>query len=485
MPSVLITDDNPEIESLKRSWVTPVYTNEDGLGGLSSLHEAGDALVALALMKDGVSTILGSGVMIGPGIAVVATHVLDEFRARNADPVLMTFLAEGTRAWLPRESSTVSGSSAFDEHRRVVSDVSLLSCTLNSDAFAEYPLMLAPIQISLPLIGERLWAFGYRHEGLDRDAALITPLVSSGLVSAVFPQGRGERMASPCIEVEMDTKGGMSGGPVVNANGDLVGIVSSSFDGGPSYVTLIWEALRLKFASRLPSLISFGDMSLFAARELGLVKLKGQVKRSKRGDVTMQLTESEGQLMAISVDSTLIVPPPEGSVLFGEQLEDFEDRWLDEIEEAVGVAAVEYLNKLDLSLTLRFLSAAGIPDACLPAIREVNSEDIEGVEDPDIQSVREKQDGTASLTMAFDLLTVCWTIEVGVADYLSQKSIYDSNFINVENDGVKVRMEALGRCHFEAHLSFDPTTAETTEVSIIFAGVVRRRPLRLLARKAS
>ncbi|MGA3868728.1 serine protease [Ralstonia pseudosolanacearum] len=281
MTSVRITEDNPALATLRQSWVTAVYSNEDGIGPMGSLHEAGDALAALALIDDGGPIVLGSGVMIGPGLAVVATHVLAEFKAQNAHPVLLTFLPNGARAWLPRESSTLTGPSAFGVDRRIVSDVSLLSCTLNSEAFEHYPLALAPLQIALPLVGERLWAFGYRHDALQDAAALVTPLVTSGVVTAVFPRGRGERMPSACVEVAMDTKGGMSGGPVVNANGDLVGIVSSSLDGGPSYVTLIWEALRIKVSSRLPSLALRGDIDLFAARELGLVKLKGQVKRKR------------------------------------------------------------------------------------------------------------------------------------------------------------------------------------------------------------
>ena len=59
--------------------------------------------------------------------------------------------------------------------------------------------MLAPMQVALPLIGEQLWAVGFRHQEIKDSAALVTPLVSSGLVSAAFPHGRGERMASPCF----------------------------------------------------------------------------------------------------------------------------------------------------------------------------------------------------------------------------------------------------------------------------------------------
>ncbi|AEI82989.1 hypothetical protein CNE_BB2p01780 (plasmid) [Cupriavidus necator N-1] len=142
MTSVRITEANPALATLRRSWVTAIYTNEDGIGSMGSLHEAGDALVALALMEEDGPTILGSGVMIGPGLVVAATHVLAEFKARNADPVLLTFLPDGARAWLPRESSTLTGPSVFGADRRIVSDVSLLSCTLNSEAHEHHPLTL-------------------------------------------------------------------------------------------------------------------------------------------------------------------------------------------------------------------------------------------------------------------------------------------------------------------------------------------------------
>lgn len=307
MPSVRVTEDNPALAMLRRSWATAIYSDEDGLGPMGSLHEAGDALVALAQLEEDGPTVLGSGVMIGPGLVVAATHVLDEFSARNASPLLLTFLPDGARAWLARESSAVSGPSVFGGDRRLVSDVTLLSCTLNSEAHAHHPLTLAPLQISLPLVGERLWAFGYRQGALQDVAALITPLVTSGLVTAAFPQGRGERMPSACIEVAMDAKGGMSGGPVVNANGDLVGIVSSSIEGGPSYVTLIWEALRLSIRSRLPSLMC-RDIDLLAAQRLGLVKLKGQVRLRRNGDVTITLPEPEFELVSASVDPAAMMP---------------------------------------------------------------------------------------------------------------------------------------------------------------------------------
>ncbi|MGI4812475.1 MAG: S1 family peptidase [Janthinobacterium lividum] len=475
----MITDDNPKLETLRRSWTTAVYTDDDGIGHMGSLHEAGDALVAVALLEDCGTTVLGSGVMIGPGLVIVATHVLDEFARRNAKPVLLTFLPCGSRAWLPRESSTVSGPSAFDPDRRIVSDISLLSCTLNSEAHETYALTLAPMQVSLPLVGERLWAFGYRHEALNDTAALISPLVASGVVTSVFPQGRGERMPSACVEVAMDTKGGMSGGPVVNASGDLVGVVSSSFDGGPSYVTLIWEALRLAISSVHPWLPFKGDINLFAARELGLIKLKGHVKRSKRGNITMMLTQPEGELLLASSDAASIVSHrPDSKPIVGEPLADFEELWLPKIESAAVETAMAHLNKAELSLVRSALAASDVPKACLAPILKFSVGDWEGLEDPDIQSAREESDGNVTVAFAFDLLSVCWTIEVPTNDYLSLEDGYKTHFINIEVDSTTTSMELYQRCHFEAELTLNRQDADVTESSITFSGVVRSKNMR-------
>jgi len=295
---VQITSDNPELASLQKSWVTTVFSAEDGLGPMASLHQAGDSIVALATMTEDGFMILGSGVMVGPGLMFTASHVLDEFPQNGAGPVCLTFLPGGARAWLPRGRTTMSGPSDFGPDRRRVSDLTLMSCALNSAALGEFPLVLAPVQLALPLIGDRLWAFGYRHGDIVDRVALLTPLVTSGLVTGCYPQGRGERMPASCIEVDMDTMGGMSGGPVVNDEGWVVGIVSSSFDGGPTYVTLIWDAVRISVHGAPSEMWPDAEGGLLVGRDLGLVKLKGAVERDEAGNVTLTMSTSEMEQLA-------------------------------------------------------------------------------------------------------------------------------------------------------------------------------------------
>ena len=464
--TVLITPDNPALPELELSWATGEYSVEDGIGPLRSLHEAGDALVAVATLDDNGATILGSGVMVGPGLLVTATHVLDELSRAGIAPLFMTFLPGGARAWLPFDGITLSKPSEFDDQRRVVSDLSLVSCGLNSEAHANFPLMLAPMQIALPLIGERLWAIGFRHEAIEERAALVTPLISSGLVTAAYPNGRGERMASPCLEVNMDTVGGMSGGAVVNADGYLVGILSSSFDGGPSYVTLIWEALRLRVKGTIPKLQVQETVSLLGAKALGLVKLKGDVQRNPWGDFTLNLSGEEKRLIADTVGASASRPG-----LNEDERERFLDAWGNDLEKMGSEATIAALASLPLPSMRGFLRAVDVPEHCLDAIERFSVEDFEGVEDLKLISTEIIEPDKIMIEYFFKLQTLIWTVEVSGDDYDQHGHDFREHFINVnEEDGV-ASMELVQRCYFKALTIFDRNRAEFSDVSITSSAI--------------
>ena len=301
---VQITTENPDLSILEYSWVRPEFTADDGIGSLANLYQAGDAIIAVAGYFGEQLISVGSGVMIAPGLMATATHVLDEFPRTGSGPVFLTFLEGGVaRAWLPTDVVTASGPSefvTFGEQRKIVSDLSLASCALHSDAHALRALSLASIELCLPLPGQRLWAVGFRQGTIDQDATALTPLVTSGIVTACFANGRGDRMPSACVEVSMESWGGMSGGPVYDADGRLVGVVSSSFDVGPTYVTLIWDAMRLGVNAPQQGVWPCQTLDLFKGMELGLVKIKGQVKRDSDWNVTLVLTKEEMEVLVAS-----------------------------------------------------------------------------------------------------------------------------------------------------------------------------------------
>jgi len=294
---VKITNINNELAKLERKWGRPEFSPDDGIGSLDSLHQASDAIVAIAGFSEDKLISIGSGIMIAPGIMLTATHVLEEFPRSGPGPVLLTFLPDGTaRAWLPTATVTCSGKSQFlsmNGDRKFISDLSVVSCSLNSTAHIKHPLSLVPIELCLPLPKTRLWAVGFRQGTIEEDITGMIPLVTSGQVTNCFPHGRGERMASPCIEVAMEALGGMSGGPVFNEEGRLVGILSSSFDDGPSYVTLVWDALRLSIDG-LPQVVwGSQESGIIEGADLGLVRIKGQFESDSARNIKLTLSDEE------------------------------------------------------------------------------------------------------------------------------------------------------------------------------------------------
>ncbi|PTA91167.1 hypothetical protein CWM66_07915 [Kosakonia sp. H7A] len=467
--SFMVTEANPLLADLKLSWTSMVFSSDDGIGSMRSLHEAGDSLVAVAYLDDDGPSFLGSGVMVAPGLLLTATHVLDELRTSGKSPMFLTFLPTGVRGWLAKESRNSMRESKFEEGEANPSDLTLVSCTLNSDALVDYPLNLGILRVGLPLVGERLWAFGFRHGLVEDGVASVSPMVSSGLVTAAFPQGRGERMPAPCIEVAMDTMGGMSGGPVVDSDGNVIGVVSSSFDGGPSYVTLIWDALNYRIGGTVPALMKYQDVSLLTAKAMGLSRIKGSIERKPWGDIVFTMSEDEMEFLKISSEPSAITIS--NKFLKGDQLEEFIDKWGYDLEHAVSEAAIEYLESASDSPIQGFLGAIGVSLECLKTIQNFSATDFEGVEDPEVYSSEQLNDENIKLGYYFELLTVVWEIQVLEEDYHAHKMDFDSHFYDQElKDGI-VRMETFQRCLFKADVIFNPQIEEFTDIKFVWMGI--------------
>jgi hypothetical protein len=446
---------------------------------MRSLHEAGDSLVAVAKLFDDRMVVLGSGVMVGPGFLITATHVLDEFSKEDPGPLFLTFLPHGTRAWLPTATSAASGQSAFDVNRKIVSDVSLVSCTLNSAAHEKFPLTLSSLKVEVPLVGSRVWAFGYREGNLEGDVSNITPLVSSGRVTAVFPHGRGERQPASCIEVEMEALGGMSGGPVLNEDGDLIGIVSSSFDGGPTYVSVIWEALRLSVESKLPFLDGRGAVRLFDLQNLGLVKIEGNV-HSRGRDVILKMSEAETRVFTEALDPAVLAEAQAaGKRSFNdEEIEAFDDQWSSEIEELATRSALETLQQLKLQDVINYLAASEVDTSLLADAQEFSVEDFEGMGSREILGITRVDDNKLEIHFRFRLSTIIWTLHIPRERYLANKEYFDQTFINVDGQSEPTSMQYVQKCGFDTYILFDLSAEDFTEVRIANGFVVKERRVR-------
>lgn len=463
--SVMITADNPALADLRLSWRTTIFSAEDGLGPMGSLHEAGDALAAVGSIGPEGITVLGSAVMVGPGLLLTATHVLDEVARHGGGTVFLTFLPGATRAWMPHDMMSLARPSEFLGREDAVSDLSLVSVTLNSEAHDAFPLTLAPMQIALPLIGDRLWAMGFRQGGVEDGAALVTPLVSSGLVVAAYPNGRGERMISPCFEVDMDTPGGMSGGAVVNADGNLVGIVSSALDGGPSYATLIWDAVRLRVKGQVPRLQRDGRTSLLGARSWGLARLKGDIDRDPFGEVHMTLSDPEQELLAASMPPEVAANAPVPAMGRAE-LDDFVDVWGSDLESEAVEGALRALNRMSLSKARDFLRDSGVYEDCLDAIEAFSVEDFDGLEDMTVTSSEAVDEESFRLHYYFDIKALIWTVSMDAAFAEANGARIDKWSIDRRPTGDLTTIDVLQHRYFRGSAVFHRGAQAFTDATV-------------------
>lgn len=111
-----------------------------------------------------------------------------------------------------------------------------------------------------PKVGEVVFAVGYPELGFEAlNGDEVARYLKEGMfgvygqVTNLYPNGRDRTRTSPGFEVEANWPSGMSGGPVFNQRGQVIGVVSSSLppsDEGPGvgYATslaMIPNAFRL------------------------------------------------------------------------------------------------------------------------------------------------------------------------------------------------------------------------------------------------
>lgn len=171
---------------------------------------AGDVLAFLDSLKPSAFSnagAMGSGVYIEGGYFVTAWHVLDKSDLSTIQVVDATQGANEAGAWKGYPARLV----AHDE----VADLAILAVDR-----ADPPAGLR-LAKEAPAEGEAVYLAGFgTHPDLYR--AVKAPAVG------VIPQGPWERPAS-FLAIDGPAREGDSGGPVVNARGELVGILSATF----------------------------------------------------------------------------------------------------------------------------------------------------------------------------------------------------------------------------------------------------------------
>ena len=234
------------------------YVPEQASAWIKDWESFDGMLLAITFTDASSHRLEGSAVIVGPGIALCATHVIQSRLASlSAGTEAITcfgITSNGLQIWKVTKITVVPNS-----------DLSILGLALASALESEGTLYKSVITTRLPKIGEQVTIFGFRSSEYifprsTEPGAMFKAniLVCTGKIVERYPSGRDRIMLPwPALEIACPSWGGMSGGPVFDNTGKVVGLLSSSFSTddnlGPSYASLLFPALTANFEGGWPT----------------------------------------------------------------------------------------------------------------------------------------------------------------------------------------------------------------------------------------
>lgn len=463
----------PKSNTLERDckWIAPEFlqTTEPVEEVLWALN---GTLVAIGYFDDQRQKIIGSGVMLAPGLCLTATHVLEEMANQ---PLLYSFVDEKSmRIWVVEDYAAQQFKVElvpFQQSRRKVSDSCILACSPFSVFSDAHPLRFVPIEVTIPKIGERLWTIGYREKSND-GAPMIGCFLSSGLVTELYLEGRGSHLKGPCIEVGMNVYGGMSGGPVFNAAGRVVGVVSSGMEGGdgipgPTYVTLVWPSLVSTVHSPWPQ-DYWPDQTagLQIVPRRGGARVQGSV-REEQGALRVKFSEqADESMLHVLRESRLLV---DSDTCVSDYAYEFFSDYLE-------TEGVKHLATLPRS---RFagLVEHRVGELLAPLLSVRDVECVEGIEDLDVKSIVKLPDGSLGVDATFNLRIVELTLTIQIADEeWHQDSIKDTHFLyDRETSGSEAFYKTWIRPYFRVTFTLNPNNRHYNRMRIVALSLPNKR----------
>jgi len=211
--------------------------------------------VALALIAehDGLSRCVGSAFAVAPGLAITASHVIDD-----------CINYQERRDGYKRHDSVISliAVQSYDEKVFVWSVDAIYGSASSDIAFLRFrrpnwwgdgPAQVKPryarLNLNPPVIGDNVRIFGFPNSELHEGVLSISPAECVCRVQKVEVRTDQPSWYKPLshIELEGEIEHGMSGGPCFDKDWNVIGVNSLGWDGLPSAkVALLWPAMRVE-----------------------------------------------------------------------------------------------------------------------------------------------------------------------------------------------------------------------------------------------
>jgi hypothetical protein len=218
-------------------------------------HSFEGTVLALVFSSGSTHYVLGSAIMVAPCVALGASHsvrdLVLQLRSGHLSLIAVGVSTHGAQIWQVKYGACIERT-----------DLCILTLELLSEPPITRKLHQAVITTRLPAIGEKVVVAGFRasrdefeqgspNTTLELEAGVR---ITSGAVRQSFPKGRDSRLVPwPALEVDAPLFGGMSGGPVFDMRGGVIGLGSRSMELGvgeepsPMVVALLWPVLGQRF----------------------------------------------------------------------------------------------------------------------------------------------------------------------------------------------------------------------------------------------
>lgn len=232
---------------------------ENGVMLIDADNLVNGPLLALWCSGNGVGNHRGSAFLVAPGVAITAYHVIQDYKDHEglltSDAELVAFGQQGGigLSWVVRKIVEPEEG-----------DVAILLMDLHTQLPEDFTLLVFELGARLPRLGERGTVLGIRSnlpggvnemDDARRDIGKLaaSTIASSGPVTNLWPEGRP--WLGPAFGLEATSIGCMSGGPVFDARGLAIGMVSLSVKEGDDYTStasLLWQSLWMEVGPTWP-----------------------------------------------------------------------------------------------------------------------------------------------------------------------------------------------------------------------------------------
>ncbi|MFC7297909.1 S1 family peptidase [Herminiimonas aquatilis] len=445
-------------------WDRPVFTAIDGIGEQEGLNISKGQVLAIGYISEHGPRCVGSGIMVGAGLLITATHVLDELQGKNI--FAFSFVEhKHVRIWALRDTNAFRGHietipSQLPRTRR--SDVAVASCVPVSEDANKWPLAMGVVEMAIPRVGERLWAVGFREETTPDGEINLTSLCSSGCVISYLLNGRGNHLPGPIVEINMDTYGGMSGGPVFNEAGHVVGVVSASLEweggNGPTYVSLIWSAALEKVYAPWPKNYWPTEYAVLqGGAEQSRTQLRGSAK-SVNGILSIQFDGTKPDYILERLgDNYKKILEDNRQRLADEGDNDFYTFLEEEGEDALRTLPPKTVVDGFTENESLFAGALKIQTSCL-----------EGIEDTEIHTIEILEDGNLNLDVTYNLRGFVITVTINRFDFEERREDFEAAqwCWNIQEYQDTVDVECGVRPYFRAGFTLSPSDKACSDYTV-------------------